>query len=82
MAKINSYIIMYNNQGNILDDYDTIQGKTPKDALKKAFNEDYERLTGDAGRYASIILIKGTYHDNNIYYEGRGSRLCFGVVNK
>ena len=54
------------------------EGKNAKDALKKAFNKDYKRLTGDAGRHVSIILIKGDFRDNTIYYQGKYQLLCYG----
>ena len=80
---MNKYVITYDSQKNILDDYQIIEGKNPKEALKKAFNKDYKRLTGEASRYATIILVKGDYNkqSNNIIYKGRYQLLCYGEYN-
>ena len=76
------YVIMYNsidNRNSLLYDYETIEGKNPKDALNKRFDVDFERLTGESGRYAEIIIMGGHYdkESNNIYYTGKGLRLCY-----
>lgn len=75
---MNKYVVTYNSNKALLDDYQVIEGKNAKDALKKAFNKDYKRLTGDAGRHVSIILIKGDFRDNTIYYQGKYQLLCYG----
>ena len=75
---MNKYVVTYNSTKNLLDDYQVIEGKTPKEALKNAFNKEYKRLTGDAGRYATIILVKGDLKNNIIHYSGRYQMLCFG----
>jgi hypothetical protein len=77
---------MYNSIGHkneLLYGYETIQGKNPKDALKKHFDKDFQRLTGDARRYSDVILVKGTYNkeSNNIILSGKYQQLCYGVVN-
>jgi hypothetical protein len=79
---LNKYVVTYNDTENLFDPYKTIEGKNPKDALKKAFNKDYERLTGDRGRYANIILVKGEFdkENNSIIYNGRYQRLCYGII--
>ena len=75
---MNKYVIMYDSSKSIFSEYETIEGKTPKDALKKHFNKDFERLTGDAGRFATIILVKGELRGKTIYYPGKKcQRLCF-----
>lgn len=74
------YVVTFNNKRNLLDDYEVIEGKTAKDALKKAYGKEYNRLTGDSARYADIILIKGEMRGNNIVYKGRYTQLCFGEV--
>jgi len=74
---LNKYIVMYNRNKNLLDDYQVIEGKNPKDALKRAFSLNYERLTGEQSKYASIILVKGDFRNNTIYYEGRHQQLCY-----
>ena len=84
MIPLNKYVVTYDSSKSLLSYYQVIEGKNPKDALKKAFNKDYERLTGDAGRYATIILIKGNYDPkgNNIIYTGRRcQRLCYGEIS-
>jgi len=78
--KINKYVVTYDVNKGLFDDYAVLEGKTPKEALKNAFNKDYERLTGDSGRYATIILIKGDFKNNTIMYEGRAIKLCFKEV--
>jgi hypothetical protein len=82
---VNQYVITYNSVEHgdgLLYDYETIKGKTPKEALKKHFNREFKRLTGDAGRYADVILIKGYYDEehNIIRYTGRYQTLCYGLV--
>jgi len=79
------YVIMYNsidNKNSLFYGYETIEGKNPKDALKKRFNNEFERLTGEQGRYAEIILMGGRYdkESNNVHYTGNGSRLCFSRI--
>ena len=66
----------------MLYDYETIEGKTPKEALKKHFNREFQRLTGDAGEYADVILVKGYYDEerNTIHCAGRYQTLCYGLV--
>ena len=76
--KMNKYIIMYDASKSIFSDYQTIEGKTPKDALKKHFNKDFERLTDEEGRFATIILVKGELRGKTIYYPRKKcQRLCF-----
>lgn len=83
---MNKYVIMYNEitHGNkLMYDYETIEGKDPKDALNKHFGIDFKRLTGDSDRYSEVILIKGFYDHltNNIVYPGkRVTQLCYGRV--
>ena len=79
---MNTWVISYNSieSGNsLMYEYETIEGKNAKDALKKRFNKDFKRLTGDDGRYAEVILVKGYFENNTIYYKGNGARLCYSV---
>jgi hypothetical protein len=76
----NKYVIIYNNNNDLFDEYQVIEGKTPKEALKKTFGKEFKRLTGDAGRYARIILVKGDYKNNTITPAGRYQTLCFSEV--
>lgn len=83
---MNEYVIMYNeigHKGELLYDYETIQGKNPKDALKKHFGLNFKRVTGENRRYAEVILMKGFYDPltNNIVYSGsRATQLCYSRV--
>ena len=82
---MNEYVIMYNeigHKGELLYDYETIQGKNPKDALKKHFGLNFKRVTGENRRYAEVILMKGFYDHltNNIVYSGRAAQLCYSRV--
>jgi len=79
---MNKYVVMYNRNKNLLDDYQVIEGKNPKDALKRAFSLNYERLTGEQSKYASIILVKGDFRNNTMYYEGRHQQLCYTVCRE
>lgn len=81
--KDESWVITYNDidHGNkLVYDYETISGKNAKDALKKRFGKDFTRLTGDAGRYANVILVKGYYANGRIHLANRGVSLCFGIA--
>lgn len=78
---MDKWVITYNsidNGNSLMYGYETIEGKNAKDALKKRFNLEFERLTGEAGNYAEVIIQKGYFEDNTIYYTGNGARLCFG----
>ncbi len=81
--KENSYVILHNDidhKNGLLYSYETIKGKDYKDALKKRFGVAFERLYGDDGRYAEVILIKGYFdhENNNIIYKGRKAlKLCY-----
>lgn len=80
---MDKWVISYNrisHGDSLMYDYETIEGKNAMDALKKRFNINFKRLTGDAGRYAEVILIKGHFENNTIYYTGNGARLCYGRV--
>lgn len=80
------FVIMYNSidHGNdLMYDYETIEGKDYKDALKRRFNTDFKRLTGDNGRYAEVILVKGFYDHliNNIVCSNRRPmQLCYSRI--
>jgi len=77
---MDKWVITFNgieHGSKLIYGYETIEGKNAKDALKKRFNKDFERLTGDNGRYAEIILQKGYFENNTIHLTGNGSRLCF-----
>lgn len=81
---MNTWVIMFANIGNntgLFADYETIQGKTAMEALKAKFNREFQRLTGDMGRYANIILVKGSYDksSNTLHYKGRYQSLCYGI---
>lgn len=83
---MNKYVMTFNsikNGDSLFIDYETIEGRTPKEALKSHFNKEFQRLTGDAGRYATVILVKGTYdkEKNNLHYSGRYQQLCFSEVS-
>jgi hypothetical protein len=76
------YVVTYSEYGRntLTDDYETIEGKTPINALEKRFNRKFKRVTGDAGRHANVIISKGYYNkeSNNIYFEGKKfTRLCY-----
>ena len=77
-----TWVISYSALGDneLFDEYKTIEGRNALDALKRHFGVEFKRLTGDSGRYAEVILIKGYYKDNNIYCEGRCNRLCYSRV--
>ena len=78
-----SWVIEYNSldHGNrLIYGYETIEGKNQKDALKKRFGKDFIRLTGDAGRYAEVILCKGYYANNTMHYKANGIMLCYKVA--
>jgi len=82
---LETWVIAYNaldHQNNLMYDYETIRGKTAKDALKQRFGRDFTRLTGDAGRYAEIILYKGYFADNTIHLSGRGVQLCYAAIRR
>jgi len=80
---MNKYVISYDEltHGNsLIHEYEVIEGKTPKEALKTHFKKEFIRLTGDAGRYAKVILVKGDFRDNTIFYSGKYQQLCYGLV--
>jgi hypothetical protein len=80
---MNKYVVMYNSidyGNNLMYDYEVIEGKTPKEALKNRFNKEFKRLTGDDGRYAEVILVKGDFRDNTVYHKGRYQQLCYGRI--
>jgi len=74
---INNYVIMYGSAESIYSNLKEIQGKTPIEALKNAYNKDYIKVYGDESRYSDMILIRGTIKNNTLIYEGKGTRLCF-----
>lgn len=77
---MDKWVITFNSiehGSKLIYGYETIEGKNAKDALKKRFNKDFERLTGDNGRYAEIILQKGYFENNTIHLTGNGAKLCF-----
>ena len=81
--KQNTYVILYNGlekRDRLMYDYENISGSSPMDAIKKRFNIPLKRLTGDAGRYADVIITRGEYikERNVIIYNGNGARLCYG----
>ena len=83
---MDKWVITYNEIGHgqkLIYDYETIEGKNAKDALKKTFGKEFNRLTGDAGRYAQIILVRGEYNaqKNRIEYNGRYQLLCYALAN-
>ena len=60
---MDKWVITYNSIDNgnaLMYEYETIEGKNAKEALKNRFNTGFERLTGDAGRYAEVPGITGT----------------------
>lgn len=81
---MNTWVVMFANIGSntgLFADYEVIEGKTAMEALKARFNKEFQRLTGDMGRYASIILVKGSYDKscNTLHYNGKYQRLCYGI---
>jgi len=84
VLKVESFVITYNsikNGDKLLYGYETIQGKNAKTALKSHFEREFERLYGDAGRYADVIIVKGTFENNTIKYSGRKYMpLCFKAL--
>jgi len=84
---MNTYVVEYNsisNGNSLLYGYENIEGKTPLEALKNRFGVEFRRLTGDAGRYAEIIISKGTVTDQGGYPIikpcGKYQRLCYERV--
>lgn len=82
---MNTYVIRYNdidNENKVMYEYENIVGKNPKDALQKRFTTPLRRLTGDNGRYANVIISKGSYNKetNSIHYDGNGAMLCYGII--
>lgn len=75
------YIVTYNGSQNLFYDYQVIEGKDAKDALKRAFGKVFHRLTGDAGRYATIILVKGEMRGNTQVIKGKYTMLCYEEAN-
>lgn len=77
-----TWVLTYNDLGgnSLSSSYETIEGKSAMDALLKRFGRKFQRLTGDAGRYANVILVRGYFRDNNIHYEGKYQRLCYGIL--
>ena len=67
--------------GSLFDEYEHIQGKNPKEALKNHYNLDFKRAYGDEGRYADVILLKGHIKDRTIYPDGRYTQMCFRKLN-
>jgi len=80
---LNNYVITYNaikNGDRLFNDYETITGKTAKEALKNHFRRDFQRLFGEDGRYADAIIVKGTFENNVIRYIGMYQQLCFKAL--
>ena len=77
---MDKWVITYNGidgKDILMNEYETIEGKNAMDALNKKFGKSFERATGDFGRYADVILIKGYFMNNNIHAAGRPQRLCY-----
>lgn len=77
------WVLSFNDidhKNGLLYGYETIEGKNAKDALLKRFGKEFKRLTGEQGRYANVILIKGYFENNTIHCIGNGARLCFGIM--
>lgn len=83
MSKITDrWVITFNSIDNgnvIMYDYETIEGRNAKDALKNRFNREFKRLTGDDGRYAEVILQKGYFVPERdlIRLTSNGAMLCY-----
>jgi len=81
---MDKWVITYNdidNKNALMYEYETIEGKNSKDALKKRFGKEFKRLTGDSGRYANVILRKGYFENNTIHCTTNGAMLCYGLIN-
>jgi hypothetical protein len=77
---MDNWVITYNaidNGDKLIYNLETIEGKNAKDALKTRFKTNFNRLTGDAGRYAEVILQKGYFENNTIHLTSNGALLCY-----
>jgi len=77
-----NYVITYNdidNRNPLGCGYENIVGKTPRDAINLRFGSKFRRVTGDAARFARIIIVKGAYcpDTNIIRSKGRHVLLCY-----
>jgi hypothetical protein len=77
------FVVQYDsitNGNSLLYDYKTIEGKNAQDALQKAYGLKFKRLFGEEGSRADVIITKGRYENNTIYYSGRYMLLCYGKI--
>jgi hypothetical protein len=77
---MNSYVITYCDGMPLLTAYETIQGNTPKDALKRKYNKDFRRVTGDESRYADVILQRGYMRDERTLIT-QGNQTCYRIMD-
>jgi hypothetical protein len=70
------------NGSSLFCGYEAITGKNILDALQNRFGVPFRRMAGEEGRYAEIILVKGTLSDCGGYpqirYSGKYQQLCYG----
>lgn len=77
---MDKWVITYNqidHGHSVFYDYETIEGKNPRDALQKRFKTDFKRLTGDSGSHAEVILQKGFFERNMLHFTSNGAMLCY-----
>lgn len=75
-----SFVVEFSPNMRIMEDYETIIGKTAKDAIEKRFGKPVKRVRYEDAENCDFIVTPGTYDSKVNIIHRQGNRMCFNIL--
>ena len=75
-----NFVVEFAPNMKLMNGFETISGKTAKDAIEKHFGKSVKRVGWEDAADCDFIVTTGTYDsDANMIYK-QGNKLCFNII--
>ena len=75
-----NFVVEFAPNMRLMEGYETISGKTAKEAIEKRFGKPVKRVKWEDAADCDFIVTTGTYDaEENIIYR-QGNKMCFDFI--
>lgn len=75
-----NFVVEFAPDMRLMDGYETISGKTAKEAIEKRFGKSVKRVKWEDAVDCDFIVTTGTYDPKANMIHRHGNKMCFEII--
>jgi hypothetical protein len=75
-----NFVVEFAPNMRLMEGYETISGKTAKEAIEKRFGKPVKRVSWANAADCDFIITTGTYDPEENIIHRQGNRMCFNIL--